>query len=74
MTFFQETTFTKTTHISSLTDFWLQIADRLHRYFKTRPVRVGGAPKTKLPNSGMPISNDAATNLSIRAGFTAGPW
>lgn len=71
MTFFQDT---PTTRNGQLTDFWLRFADRLRHAAKARAAAKDRASKSNLPNSGMPISNEVATKLSIRAGFTAGPW
>jgi hypothetical protein len=70
MTYFQETISAKTNRDNLLARFWLNLVKGLQRDTRARPVRK----KPKFPNSGMPISNEVVTKLSIRSGFTAGPW
>lgn len=47
-------------------------------WFALKPKRTSEKrstePVNNLPKSGMPISTDVVTNLSIRAGFTTGSW
>lgn len=71
MTLIQGTT---TTRKGLLTDFWLRFVERLRHNPQARSAGQDNASQTDLPNSGMPISNDVVTKISIRAGFTAGPW
>lgn len=74
MTYFQETLPTTTATKNLCARLWLQLVNAVKRTAHTHPDPKDTSPETKLPPSGMPLSNDVATKLSVRAGFTAGPW
>ena len=74
MTFFHETAAADKTQYSEFKQFWSALAEIVNRSIQN-PRKKGDAPqRSALPKSGMPISNDVVTKLSIRAGHTAGPW
>ena len=74
MTAIQDTATANTTRNNLLIRLWSALLEKKFSGFLARQIKRNARPRTALPNSGMPISHDVATKLSIRAGFTAGPW
>lgn len=52
----------------------LAAVHRVKRYASKRTKRETSSPTERGPISRIPTSQEVTTNLTIRAGFTAGPW
>jgi hypothetical protein len=74
MTFYNEPTTVIPSRGRPINQFWLAISKRVQRARQVQSRNGGAKKRVALPNSGMPLSNDISTKLSIRAGLTAGPW
>lgn len=74
MTYFQEPASTGTNRINLFTRFRMTIVEGLKSAMQRRSTQREAMPETDFPRSGMPVSNEVVTKLSIRAGSTAGPW
>ena len=74
MTFYLEPSTAKMTQHKEFKGFWFVFAERINRVVHARRKNKKARSASALPKSGMPISNDAATQSSIRSGTTAGPW
>ena len=74
MTFYIAPTTINSHRVNPFKKYWLTFWERMKLTSLARPKMSSTKEKASVLNSGMPVSHDVSTNLSIRAGFTAGPW
>lgn len=73
MTYFQEALSAKPPRNNLIAWLWQKLAHGRKLPARGNTAKTDPSPRKQFPKSGMPKTNEVVTNLSIRAGFTAGP-